>query len=343
MTTVLLDKNKSCRKDSGIQNFHDAGYYGERVTAATGEPYKVSAYNPDGLVIDGVNSITTMEHAVQCAATFFQVAPKSKLVTLNNNSGAMYGNGTYKSLFFTECADVIEKYNILNMYNSFTTDANASYLNDLNTYLKNNPQFKQFWSAGNDSTKSYNKVLQATETIGVAAYEWASSGSYKPANFSSVSEYVDFIAPSGIYVNISNNEVVVHGTSFSAPWLCGMACLVDDFFIDKTGKPLTREMMIQFFKDHSVDMGDKGFDSKCGFGKVVLPKLSEIDVNKYRSDDVLEKFKDANKVASWATASVEYCLSKGYMNGKGATFDPKGIVTREEMACLIERIVKSIK
>lgn len=53
---ILLHDNDRHRKFTGVDKFHNAGYYGERVIAASGESW-TSKYNPDGLVHNPLNQI----------------------------------------------------------------------------------------------------------------------------------------------------------------------------------------------------------------------------------------------------------------------------------------------
>ena len=50
-TTKLHTENNYIRKFTGVDRFHNAGYFGERVTAATGENWSIKNYNPDDLVL----------------------------------------------------------------------------------------------------------------------------------------------------------------------------------------------------------------------------------------------------------------------------------------------------
>lgn len=353
-TNILLKDNDRHRKFTGVEKFHKAGYYGERVCAASGETWSLSSYNPDGLVYDvldinshsGINS-----HPVNTAATFFQVAPKAKLFMLYSSTGSYKGDGiNYSNKFLEKSTKVIEENNITNMFVSLTGSRHKQYFTDLSKWLQEHSNFKYFWSAGNDSTEDYNKMLEIEEIIGVAAYTLMVNGKVAPAGYSSVTPYVDFSAPSMIYTNVNaesadDNGYPNTGTSFSAPWLCGMACLVDDFFIDTTGRPLSREAMVQFFKDHTVDIGDEGFDNKCGWGAVVLPDPSEIDIWKYQNkEEVLPTYKDTDQISAWAKDDVDYCYMQGIMQGDtSGKFRPKDNVTREELACVVARLHKQTK
>lgn len=288
MTNILLNDNNRHRKYTGVDKFHAAGYYGERVKAASGENWNMKFDNPEQ-VHDPLNLASKSysdTHAVDTCCAFFQVAPKAQLYMLESTSGHYYGNGTYKSKFFDKSVDVIEKENITAMYISLESNNSTNWLNDMSKWLRAHPEFKQFWSAGNEDNESFNPIMVVDETFGVAAYTLMVNGKVVPAGYSSVSKYVDFSAPSMIYTNpeatkSTDSGAPRSGTSFSAPWLCGMACLVDDFFIDKTGKPLTQKAMYQFFEDNCTDLQDEGFDSKTGWGAVRLPEPSEIVISNY--------------------------------------------------------------
>ena len=288
MTNVLLNDNNRHRKYTGVDKFHAAGYYGERVKAASGESWNMK-YDPVGQVHDplGIADVGySGTHAVHTCCTFFQVAPKAQLYMLESTGGRYYSNGSYENKFLSKSADIIEKENITNMFTSLTTNNNTNWLNDMKKWLQDHPEFKQFWAAGNDDTDTFNPIMVIDEVFGVAAYTLMVNGDVVPAGYSSVSEYVDFSAPSMIYTypeaTKSTDDGCSHsGTSFSTPWLCGMSCLVDDFFIDKTGKPLTQKGMYQFFKDNTTDLKDDGFDSKTGWGAVRLPSPEKITISNY--------------------------------------------------------------
>lgn len=291
--TVLLDANARHREYTGVQKFHDAGYYGSGIIAASGESWSTKVYNPGGLVVDYFNKGFGGGHAVNTAATFFQVAPKAQLYMLPY-SAYLYGSTPEKSYdeFTTKVIEAIREKHITAMFNSFARSydktTKAEWIKALESVKD---YFKCFFSMGNDDDEKYNKITDIELNIGVAAYTIMVYGNIVPAGYSSEGMTVDFAAPSMIYTNISATKPNASagpntGTSFSGPWLCGMACLVDEFFIDKTGKPLSRDAMYRFFLDHCTDIGDEGFDIKMGHGAVRLPDPSEIDIEKYQESSV---------------------------------------------------------
>ena len=360
--TVLLRDDDRHRIATGVKKFHDAGYYGERVIAASGESWALSQYNPGDLVYDplGIGGEPGGDpHSIHTASTFFQVAPKAKLYMLYSSDGIWRGDGTYESKFLNKSTEIIEKVGITNMFVSLNFGTrHEEFFTDLATWMNRNPNFKFFWAAGNDSNKKSNAIMEVQEVIGVAAYTLMVDGTMNPAYYSSLSENVDFSAPSMIYTNINATKPTDSGypnsgTSFSTPWLCGMSCLVDDFFLDKKGAPLTNAGMTQFFKDHCIDLRDPGFDTKTGWGAVVLPDPAEIDVEKYfaigrdvspkpdegGNDMLLDKYDDKDKVSTWAKEAVEWALETKILQGTSeTTISPGDVVTREMMCVFMKRL-----
>lgn len=350
MATVLLDSNAWLRRVTGVDKFHAAGYFGSRVTAGTGEKVNTEGYSAGGRIIPVLGDGTS-EHAIQTAAVFFQVAPEATLYSFSTNTYLAGGQKHWD--FFSDCVPVIDEKRISNIFFS-RVENNKETIKKHREVLKDRPWLKEFWAAGNDGAESYSKLLQIEDVIGVGAAEVLRSSKViggprvYPAGYTSQTELVDFAAPGNPGINIratsqSDSAQILAGTSFAAPWLCGMACLVDDFFLDRTGQTLSRAAMVRFFKDHCQDIGKAGKDSQSGFGLVVLPEPEEIDIEKYVEVRKME-FADKDRISTWAKDAVEFCTEKGYMQGKSNNnFDPKSPITREEMAVVIQRIVNSLQ
>ena len=347
----LFSENDHIREMTGVTKFHKAGYFGKRVTAATGESWDTSNYNPDDLVITPFGNGKgwgnfSGGHGTKTAATFFQVAPQSKLVQLDKVSSTMSGKSGYCGLE-KYCLEEIKKYNITSMFCSFDMYCDTYLSQRYSNVIKSLGTFNLFVAAGNHAGREYARLLECEDVCGAGAC-YIDGSKIRTEDFTSLTEYVDFAAPDRQTVKFAKESGVIEwgkqsGTSFSTPWLCGMACLVNDFFIDKTGSPITHEQMMKFFADHTVDIGVEGKDKQSGLGMVVLPDPSEIDIAKYKGENMIEKFKDAKQVSDWAIKAVDYCLEKGYLNGKGDNvFDPQGTLTREEFCCVIKRVVDDL-
>ena len=71
----------------------------------------------------------------------------------------------------------------------------------------------------------------------------------------------------------------------------------------------------------------------------LTPEPGEVDIEKYREAEQMT-FTDAHLIADWAKDAVEYCVEHGLMQGTGEKFDPKGAVTRQELAVVLKRILE---
>ena len=345
---ILLDSNTWLRRVTGVDKFHAAGYFGSRVIAGTGEKVNTEVYSAGGRIIPVLGDGTS-EHAVQTAAVFFQVAPEATLYSFSTNTRLAGGQKHWD--FFTDCVPVIDEKRISNVF--FSRVENDKTAREKHAaVLAARPWLKEFWAAGNDGTEGYSKLLQVEDAIGVGAAEVLRSNKViggprvYPAGYTSQTELVDFAAPGNPGVNIratsqSDSAQILAGTSFAAPWLCGMACLVDDFFLDRTGQALSRAAMVRFFKDHCEDIGKAGKDNQSGFGLVVLPEPEEIDIDRYVEVRKME-FADKDRISTWAKDAVAYCVSRGFMQGKGENFDPKAPITREEFCVVLQRVMEAM-
>lgn len=348
MKNVLLDSNAWLRRVTGVDKFHAAGYFGSRVIAGTGEKVNTEVYSAGGRIIPVLGDGTS-EHAVQTAAVFFQVAPEATLYSFSTNTRLAGGQKHWD--FFTDCVPVIDEKRISNVF--FSRVENDKTAREKHAaVLAARPWLKEFWAAGNDGAGGYSKLLQVEDAIGVGAAEVLRSNKViggprvYPAGYTSQTELVDFAAPGNPGVNIaagkpSDRADILAGTSFAAPWLCAMACLVDDFFLDRTGQALSRAAMVRFFKDHCQDIGEEGKDDRAGFGLVVLPEPEEIDIEKYVEVRKME-FADKDRISTWAKDAVAYCVSRGFMQGKGENFDPKAPITREEFCVVLQRVMEAM-
>lgn len=340
----LLTQNEWLRRVTGVDKWHAAGYYGTGIVAATGENVDTSQYSAGGQIIHVLDRVGS-EHAIQTAATFFQVAPAATLYSLSTNTS--FQNSVKHWDFFDDCLPLIDEKQIHNIFFS-RVENDKTAIEKHAEALAERPWLSEFWSAGNDADDSYSKIVALDNVIGVGAAEVLRSENViggprvYPAGYTSQTEFVDFAAPGNPAVNINATSPddrgdIMAGTSFAAPWLCGMACLVDELFVKKTGKPLSRAAKVRFFLDHTEDIGDPGKDDQAGFGLVVLPAPGEIDISKYAEVEQMA-FSDENLIADWAKDAVTYCVENGLMQGKGEKFDPLSPITRQEMAVILQRL-----
>jgi hypothetical protein len=275
-----LEANREYLDYTGVTAWHRAGYRGRTVKAASGEMFSLEAAAEYGLKayapVEGYEG--GAGHGFQTAMAFWQAAPDAELYMLPSVSNYTRGKGWRHGLI-DEALPVIKAEGISLMFASRTgtTDKYA-----MDAALSELPGFSYFMSAGNDGGEGYNQFLACENIYGVGAYSLA-GGKPAPESYSSVTEHVDFAAPAGIripkYGTLSTEAF--YGTSCTCPFLCGMAALVQQLFIEKTGRALGRSKLYQFLRDNSVDFGAVGKDSVSGWGAVILPPPDEVDIKRY--------------------------------------------------------------
>lgn len=263
----MVSKNDYIREWLGVDVWHKKGYTGKRGLTLTGEPI------PGG------------SHAQATLATFKEIAPDREVRYKMFTDTPTQAHGFID--YVKECgADCM----YISLSNQSSTDGDQ-----VEDYFDAcwPERFSLFLSAGNDGYATYNKMIEREKAYGVGAVELRWSVSYgngkpapgaqmlvMPASYTSVDDDVDFAGIAAIYV--SENGQPMNGTSFSGPVLCGMVALINDFFIDKTGKPLKHEAMYQFLKDHCYDVDNNGKDKHTGYGVPRLPDPDTIDIWKYQ-------------------------------------------------------------
>lgn len=331
MAIKLLDDNKRFLDFLGVTEFHNAGYYGQFGLSAIGEEWSLDKYDGEGLVYNPLyDNIGSSEHGIKCCKVFHQFAPKRKIIQFD-----YWGDN-----FFNIGAPYLTSQHVDSAFCCMGNTNPISNLSEFNDALNDSVDFLSYFAAsGNENNNSFNQLIKCDNMFGVGAYSLLyPSNEIVPTSYTSESEYVDFAAPALITIETNGVEEKFPGTSCSTPVLAGMCALVNDFFIDKTGKPLSRDKMYQFIIDHCVDISEKGKDLTTGYGAFILPKPNEIDVEKYRSGSVLDKFKDKDQISSWAIDYVEKAVSLGIMNGTGDNFNPKGNLTREQASIIMVKL-----
>ena len=260
----MNSKNDYIRDYLGITAWHNAGYTGTRVKALTGErlegPY-------------------VKEHAKQTRLAFLEIAPDAQ-VTYAPIPTAMNTVEPFLELVGDACVMFVSQ--------SISGSSGAIYADPVipeDLFL--------CVGAGNDNESSHNGWMHAENIYGVGAVDirWSAMRGGQPrpgatllvhgAQYSSHSDQVDFGCATNLY--LPGYIDTFPGTSCAAPTLAGMAALVNDFFIDKTGKPLSHKMMYQFLKDCAVDIDLQGKDDTTGWGLPILPDPSTIDIYKYQT------------------------------------------------------------
>lgn len=134
--------------------------------------------------------------------------------------------------------------------------------------LKDEPKYDGYWAIGGVKPK-FTGRYDKDGTI----YDW---NNLSRASYSSVGKELDYVT----IAEIRNKA----GTSFCSPIFASMCGLVQQFFIEKIGRRLTRPEMETFINDNLVDTNTEGFDVETGFGLFVLPDPSTIKISHYITD-----------------------------------------------------------
>ena len=170
--------------------------------------------------------------------------------------------------------------------------------------------------AGNDGEDGVLDVVKNDVFKAVAAYKLY-CGKPKKETFSSVGEEVDFASLDNLRASWDNKRHT--GTSYSAPIFAGMAGLVQDFFIAKTGKQLEYEKLLEFIKDNCIDVDEEGKDEKSGYGLFILPDPNSINISKYadvkEEDEHMMTYKTLNDVPAWGKPTIEKLINKNALRG----------------------------
>lgn len=220
----MNSKNNYIRDYLGVTAWHNAGYTGKRVKVLTGER------------LEGFGAT---EHGQHTKDAFFEIAPDAMLTyapcpTASNTALE------FEKLHGDACVMFVS---LSVRHGGGSKYADSVIPDDMFICV----------AAGNYDEDYYNGLMKPNKIYGVGAVDlvWSVMRNGQPlsgaklliqsALYSSHSEYVDFGSATGLYLDGYRGRFT--GTSCAAPTLAGMAALVNDFFISKTGKPLTHEKM----------------------------------------------------------------------------------------------------
>lgn len=140
--------------------------------------------------------------------------------------------------------------------------------NDNKKGIKAESRYDGYWTIGGVRPKFTGKY-DGENPI----YDW---DNMQKVSYSSVGPELDFVTLAEI--------IGPSGTSFCSPVFAGMVGLVQQFFIEKIGRRLTRLEMELFIKDNLIDVELEGFDIRTGHGLFVLPEPETIKISDYAKD-----------------------------------------------------------
>ena len=252
----------------GINKFRELGYTGSRVKIMSDELIQKEHRNADKerwskvICPKGYRSADGSSHGSSIMYILQDICPDATYIALPMD---MKGSGEY---YESKCIDYILENNV----HLFTTSCVGGSISKakekaMQDCIDNGTTF--FCAAGNKGDDGMLGEAKSDKHIAIGALN--ADKKLKWASYSSIGKELDYVSI-GFYG---------FGTSYTTPTFCGMCGLVQDFFIDKTGRALVRHELIQFINDNLIDVEDEGFDIKTGHGLFILPNPLEIDIGKY--------------------------------------------------------------
>ena len=251
----------------GINKFRELGYTGSRVKIMSDEKIEKQYPNTDKerwqkVICPKGYQTNGSWHGSSIMRILQDICPDATYIAFPMDMKTI--NGKYSS----NCIDYILK-NKVHLFTTSQVGGTCSTTKEqaMQDCIENGTTF--FCAAGNKGTKGMLGEAKSDKHIAIGALQ--ANAKLKWATYSSVGKELDYVSI-GFYGT---------GTSFTTPTFCAMCGLVQDFFIDKTGRALNRDELIDFIDDHLIDVETEGFDTKTGNGLFVLPDPKEIDIKKY--------------------------------------------------------------
>lgn len=250
----------------GINKFRESGYTGSRVTIMSDEKIIKDKYDTEAwqkvICPKGYQKSDGSWHGSAVMHILQDICPDATYIAFPMDMKGAEDNYT------SNCINYI----LENKIHLFTTSSVGSKLSKakekaMQDCIDNGTTF--FCAAGNKGDNGMLGEAKSDKHISIGAL--APNTKLKKATYSSIGKELDYVSI-GFYGT---------GTSFTTPTFCAMCGLVQDFFIDKTGRALVRSELINFINDHLIDVEDEGFDVKTGNGLFILPNPAEIDIAKY--------------------------------------------------------------
>lgn len=292
----MIEQNRKKFEICNIPLWWSKGYTGKGIKIANMERANPNLYFFDGKVKDpfriGKNDYTN-KHGNKTADVLHQVAPDADIYILSDNG--RYTNDKASGDFIETSLPYIQRKGI-HLVNASLKGQNSK---ELNKKILETQELGTVFitSAGNEGENGLTSYAKSNIWISVAALGYKDkSGNIYLKKYSSRGKELDISCFSGLYIHdarkgYENRVFRVEGTSFSSPMLCGMLALVQQYFLEKVGRTLYQDEILQFIQDHVVDLGEEGHDELYGHGLFVLPDPDTIDPYKY----LLREVKNVDK------------------------------------------------
>lgn len=252
----------------GINKFRESGYTGSRVKIMSDERILKEYHNTDKerwekvICPKGYQKPSGSWHGSSIMHILQDICPDAEYIAF-----PMDMKGTAKK-YESKCIDYILE-NKVHLFTTSQVGGTNSQAKEkaMQDCIDNGTTF--FCAAGNKGDDGMLGEAKSDKHISIGALE--PKKPLKWATYSSIGKELDYVSI-GFYG---------FGTSYTTPTFCAMCGLVQDFFIDKTGRALVRSELIDFINDNLIDVEEEGFDIKTGHGLFVLPDPNTINISKY--------------------------------------------------------------
>ncbi|WP_162523553.1 S8 family serine peptidase [Calorimonas adulescens] len=268
-----------------IIKWHELGYTGKSIKIAEIESCNTDVWFLKGKVKDPFNQKSDIinSHGQKVLDVMNQVAPDAELYILP--SGIISESGKVRGAFIEKTLPYIkqEKINIIG------ASIGGFDIVELNKAIEDAKEYGCIFvtSAGNEDEEGLSGFAKSNVWISVGAVGWSDqTKKIQLKNYSSKGKELDIVSFSGLYVRdgrigYEERTFQMEGTSFSSPMIVGMIALVQQYFLERTGRTLYQDEIERFMYDHVIDLGNTGWDEMYGYGLFILPNPANIDIQKY--------------------------------------------------------------
>ena len=312
MEVTPQDLLKRQLKFLNVSKYHEQGFTGKGLVVFNSESH-IGESNKHGRMTNMV---------------LHQFAPDVTIIN-GTTGGRTSGNKVIEYYVITtdgvkyDFEEFIVKFNVKLMTTSLGTAQANKAIQDYLKGVQERTGLIMFCAAGNESSAGADgKYVKNDTAIAVGAGYIRDNGDVDITHYSAIDDEVDFIFPMGTY----------SGTSAASPALTGFTALL----LQKYGD-MTQKETVEVLKSIAVDLGEKGKDPKFGWGIPVLPLEDEL---KIIIGGTPMTFKDVEDTR-WSKEAIDFCVQQGLIVGfEDGTFRPAEPVTREQIAVIIERLIK---
>ena len=342
----MLDRNRDMFHWLNISTWHDAGYTGTRGLTATQEGWDISRYNYRGQITMGDTTLLSESaHPINAAKCFFEIAPDRKLIQLPYKISSSKSSTEISSTFFTTVFDAVKRLGVDIMFGAIISPADGKYLDP---YLSQVAEtFTYYMNSSNDSGNTVNRMISSKYIHGIGSYIMDERTAIPtPIGGEEIINNSLTYVPTHLYIPYTNGEYKNNsncrrfsGASCASPILAGMMSLVNDFFIEQTGLPLSSAGSKKFIKAHSTTIGN-------GFRLFRLPDPDTINIKEFTEDRLSSIYDigDGYLIDPELVDEVLYVLNRGYMHlDEEGNFNPNQPVTNIQMAEILAKILRDSK